>query len=245
MVASRLRRAAADLLRCRPRQGFGVGVGDTLTLNILGRDIEAQIGSLRRIEWRAVPFDFAIIFAPGTLEGAPHTHVAAVEAPVAVEPALQRAVAAKFTNVTAIRTRDAIETVAQLMRRIGFGVRVVAAVTLLAGALVLAGAIAADRHRRTYEAVLFKVLGATRGRIAAQYLVEYGLLGLITAAIAAGLGTAVAWAVTVWLMRLEWSVAGGVIAATVGAGITITLVLGFVGTWRRLGQTAASVLRNE
>lgn len=226
-------------------KGFGVGVGDTLTLNILGRDIEAQIGSLRRIEWRAVPFDFAIIFAPGTLEGAPHTHVAAVEAPVAVEPALQRAVAAKFTNVTAIRTRDAIETVAQLMSRIGFGVRVVAAVTLLAGALVLAGAIAADRHRRTYEAVLFKVLGATRRRIAAQYLVEYGLLGLITAALATGLGTAVAWAVTVWLMRLEWSVAGAVIAATVGAGITITLVLGFVGTWRRLGQTAASVLRNE
>ena len=225
--------------------GFGIGVGDTLTLNILGRDIEARIASLRRIEWRAVPFDFAIIFAPGALEGAPHTHVAAVEAPVDVEPALQRAVAAQLTNVTAIRTRDAIEAVAQLMRRIGNGVRAAAAVTLLAGALVLAGAIAADRHRRTYEAVLFKVLGATRAQIAVQYLVEYGLLGLVTAGLAAALGTAVAWAVTVWLMRLEWSLAADAIATTVGAGVLVTLGLGFAGTWRRLGEASATVLRND
>jgi Predicted ABC-type transport system involved in lysophospholipase L1 biosynthesis, permease component len=226
-------------------KGFGVGVGDRLTLNILGRDIEAKIASLRKIEWRAVPFDFAIIFAPGALEGAPLSHVAAVQAPAAKEAAVERAVANRFSNITAIRTREAIETVNRLMQRIGLGVRVAAAVTIAAGALVLAGAIAADRQRRAYEAVLFKVLGATRRRIALIYLVEYGLLGLITAGIAAALGTAVAWAVTVWLMRLEWSVDGGVIAATAAIGVALTLALGFAGTWRRLGRSAASMLRNE
>jgi putative ABC transport system permease protein len=226
-------------------RGFGLGVGDRLTVNILGRDIEAEIASLRRIEWSAVPFDFAIIFAPGSLEGAPHTHVAAVYAPPAAEPALERAITDRFTNVTAIRTRDAIEAVNAMIERIGWGVRTAALVTILAGALVLAGAIAADRRRRDYEAVLFKVLGATRRRIAAIYAVEYGLLGLLTGLIAAILGTAVAWAVTRYLMRLDWTLAPGVIVATVGIGVVLTLGLGFAGTWRRLGRGTAQFLRNE
>lgn len=225
-------------------RGFGLGVGDRLTVNILGRDIEARIGSLRRIEWSAVPFDFALIFAPGTLEAAPHTHVAAVYAAAAAEPALQRAVADRFANVTALRTREALEAVNGMIARIGWGVRTAALVTLLAGALVLAGAIAADRRRRDYEAVLFKVLGATRWRIARIYAVEYGLLGLVTAIIAAMLGTAVAWAVTRYLMRLEWTLASGVLAGTVAAGVVLTLALGFAGTWRRLGGTTARLLRN-
>src|SRR5512132_333462 len=141
-------------------RGFGIGIGDTLTINVLGRDIEARVASLRQIEWRAVPFDFAIIFAPGTLEGAPHTHIAAVQVPAAVELALEKAVSERFANVTAIRTREAIEAVNGLVARIGWGV---------------AGTIAADRQRRDYEAVLFKVLGATRGRIARLYVVEYGI----------------------------------------------------------------------
>ena len=226
-------------------KGFGVGIGDTLTLNILGRDIEAKIASLRKIEWRAVPFDFAIIFTPGALAGAPFTHVAAVQAPPAKEAALERAVADRFANITAIRTREAIETVNRLMQRIGLGVRAAAAVTILAGALVLAGAIAADRHRRAYEAVLFKVLGATRRRIALIYLVEYGLLGAATAAVAAALGTAIAWAVTVRMMRLEWEMDGRVIAFTTAIGVALTLLIGFAGTWRRLGRSAAAMLRNE
>ncbi len=100
-----------------------------------------------------------------------------------IQDFLEKAVAERFANVTAIRTREAIEAVNGLVARIGWGVRTAAAVTLVAGALVLAGAIAADRQRRDYETVLFKVLGATRGRIARLYVVEYGLLGMITAVI--------------------------------------------------------------
>lgn len=224
--------------------GFGLGVGDTLTVNVLGRNIEARIASLRQIEWRAVPFDFALIFTPATFAGAPLTHIAAVHAPPAAETALAAAVSARFSNITAIRTREAIEAVSGLMARVAFGVRSVAAITLVAGALVLAGAIAADRQRRTYEAVLFKVLGATRRTITLIYAVEYGLLGLITAMIATALGTAIAWAVTTHLLRVVWSFDGTLVAGTLGASTAITLVLGFATTWRRLGQKTAAVLRN-
>ncbi|HSO42830.1 MAG TPA: FtsX-like permease family protein [Rhodospirillales bacterium] len=230
----------ADLAR-----GFGVGLGDTITLNVLGREITAEIASLRQIDWRAVPFDFAMILSPATLAGAPHTQIAAVYAPKEAEAALERAVTDRFTNVTAIRTREALSAVTDLLDRIAWAVRAAAALTLVAGALVLAGAVAADRRRRTFEAVVFKVLGATRARIAGTYLVEYGVLGLVTAAIAAGLGTAVGWAVSVKVMDFAWSMRWDIVVTTVAICVVLSLAVGFAGTWRILGQKAAPYLRNE
>jgi putative ABC transport system permease protein len=226
-------------------EGFGVGIGDTLTINVLGRNIEAEIASLRRIEWQAVPLAFTIVATPGTVAGAPHTHIAAVYAEPSAEAPLARAVGARLPNVTQIRTRDTIEAVSGLIERLGWGVRAAAAVTLLAGVVVLAGAIAADRRRRDYEAVLFKMLGATRRRIAQIYALEYAVLGLVTALIAAALGTAVGWGVTTLLMDFEWRADAGVIATTVFLGVVLALGVGLAGTWRRLGQRTAPYLRNE
>jgi len=61
-------------------QGFGVGVGGTLTINVLGREITAEIASLRDIDWGSLQFDFAVVLSPVVLEGGPHTHMAAVSA---------------------------------------------------------------------------------------------------------------------------------------------------------------------
>ncbi len=226
-------------------KGFGVGVGDTLTLNVLGREIEVRIMSLREIDWHTIPFDFALIFAPGTLERAPHTHIAAVFAPPETESPLEKAVADRFVNVTAIRVRDALEAVNAILAAIGHGVRAAASLTVVVGALVLGGAIAAGKRRRQYDAVVYKVLGATRARIARMFVYEYGLLGLATGAVAAAIGTVAAWAVMVFLMHGEWVFLPGVVAATVIGCIALTQVIGFAGTWRVLGQKTAPFLRNE
>lgn len=226
-------------------KGFGVGVGDRLTLNVLGRDLSVQIASLREIEWRAVPFDFALILSPGTLAGAPHTHIAAVYARAEAEDRLERAVTGRFENVTAIRTREALRAVEGLLRRIGWGARAAAVVTVVAGILVLAGAIAADHRRRRQESVIFKVLGAGGVRIAGIYAIEYGLLGAVTAVVAALLGTAVAWAVVTKVMELDWVANPGLAGGTAALAIALTLVVGFAGTLHLLRQKAAPLLRND
>ncbi len=230
----------ADLAR-----GFGVDLGDTLTFNILGRDITAEITSLREIDWRSLRFDFAVIFAPGALEGAPHSHIAAVHAPRNAEEAIEKAVTDRFANVSSIRVREALEAVSTILAGIGTAVRSTASITLMAGALVLAGAVAAARRRRVYDAVVFKVLGATRGRILKSFLFEYGLLGLCTAGIAAVIGTVTSWAVMIYLMEADWTFFPGAVAVALLACLAAILAVGFAGTWRALGQKAAPHLRNE
>ena len=226
-------------------EGFGVAVGDTLTLNIMGREVTATIASTREIDWRSLRFDFAIIFAPGTLEGAPHTHLAAVQAPPDAEEAVEAAVTTRFSNISAIRVREALETAARILAGIGIAVRAVAAIAIAAGALVLAGAVAAGRQRRIYDAVVFKVLGATRATVLRTYAMEYGILGLATGLIAAAIGTATAWAVVVFLLHAEWVFLGPTVAATVLGCVVLTVIAGFAGTWRALGEKSAPYLRNE
>lgn len=226
-------------------RGFGAGIGDTLTVNVLGRDIVATIASLREIDWRSLRFDFAIILSPGVLEAAPHTHVAAVSVPAAQEDALERSIAKNFVNVSIVRVREALEAARDLLAGISVAVSATSAITIAAGAFVLAGAVAAGRRRRIFDAVVFKVLGATRFDILRSFLLEYGLLGLATGLIAAGVGTLVAWAISTWLMGLNWSFDLPAVAITVAATATLALVAGFAGTWRALGQKAAPLLRNE
>ncbi len=225
--------------------GMGLKLGDTLTFNILGRELTATIANLRRIRWRSLGINFTVVFAPGTLESAPHSFIASAHVPRAAETALLTAVTDRLPKVSAIRVRDALDQAASVFEQVGFAVQLAALVTVAAGLLVLAGAVAAGHRRRVYDAVVLKVLGATRRRILAIFLLEYGFLGLATAMLAALLGSVIAWAVMTQAMRAPFEWLSVTAAGTALIAAAIALVFGFAGTWRALGQKPAPLLRNE
>jgi len=226
-------------------RGFGVTIGDTLTLNVLGREIKGEIASLRKINWRSLRFDFAIIFSPGVLDNAPHSHIAALQAPEALENKIEEDILNKFKNVSIIRVREALEAAAQILNGIGMAVRSISTITLLVGSLVLAGAIAAGRQRRIYEAIIFKVLGATRWTIIKSLIYEFCFLGFLTSFCSIILGTLVGWIVVRYLMELNWQFSLNSILVSVIICLLITIIAGLGGTWSALGQKAAPQLRND
>ncbi|NQU57848.1 MAG: FtsX-like permease family protein, partial [Rhodospirillales bacterium] len=177
--------------------------------------------------------------------GAPHTHIAAVEAPAEIEEELEDAVSSRFANITSIRVREALEAAAGILEGIGQAVRGTSLITIIAGALVLAGTIAAGQRRRIYEAVVFKVLGATRGRLLKAFAYEYAILGLATGVISAAIGTLTAWAVMVFLMHAGWVFLPKIVIMTVVVCLIITVAAGYLGTWKALGEKASIHLRNK
>ena len=226
-------------------QGMGLAVGDTLTVNVLGREVTATIANLREIDWTSLGINFVLVFSPGILDGAPQMNIATARTPPGEEAALERAVTDRFSNVSAIAVRDALEAVSGIVAAIAAGLRAVAAITLASGTLVLAGAVAAGHRRRVYEAVVLKVLGATRADITRVFLIEYGLIGLATAAVAAALGTLAGWLVLTRVMHQDWRFLPGAVALTALLATVLTLAAGYAGTWRALGAKPAPYLRNE
>ncbi|WP_372618474.1 ABC transporter permease [Falsiroseomonas sp.] len=226
-------------------EGWGIGLGSVITVNVLGRDIDLKIASLREIQWRGLGINYVMVASPGLLEAAPHTHIATVRSTPETETGVLRAITDAFPNVSGIRVRDALEAVAGLLSRVGVALQATSSVTLLAGMLVLAGAVAAGQRRRVRDAVVLKTVGATRSQIRAAWLVEFGILGLVAGLLAAAAGSAASWAVVRFVMRGEWVFLPGTLAVVVAGCVVLTLGFGYVGTALALRVRPAPLLRNE
>ena len=225
--------------------GWGMGVGDILRVNVLGRDLDLKIANLRAIQWRQLAINFALVASPGLLARAPHMHIATVREPASEDATLLRAVTDALPNVTGIRVADILQSVADLVGKLAAALAATGSVTLASGALVLAGAVAAGQRRRVAEAVVLKTLGATRGQIRTAWLVEFGLIGATAGLISAGLGTLASWGVVHYLLRAPWSFLPGVLALTVGGCVVMMLGFGYAGTAAALRVRPAPYLRNE
>jgi putative ABC transport system permease protein len=189
--------------------------------------------------------NFAMVASPGLLEAAPHTHIATVRGDPARDAAVLRGITDAFPNVSGVRVRDALEAISALLRRVGVALSATGSVTLLAGLLVLGGAVAAGQRQRVRDAVVLKTVGATRAQIRAAWLVEYALVGLVAGALAALAGAVAAWAVVRFVMRAEWVLLPGTLALTVVGCALLTLACGQVGTALALRARPGPLLRNE
>jgi putative ABC transport system permease protein len=224
---------------------LGVGLGDTLTFDIQGVPVSARITSLRHVDWRSLSSNFFVIFSPGALEGAPTTFIATVRARPEREGPLQSAVVAAFPNVTAIPVREVLDRLTGVLDQIALAVRLMAAFSVGAGLVVMAGALAITRKQRLYQSVILKTLGATRGFVARVFAVEYALLGGAAGLAGSALAAALAWAVVRWVFDVPWRWAPGTLAAGVLAATGLALLVGVLGTRRLLGRQPLDVLRGE
>ena len=143
-------------------KGMRLKLGDTITLNVLGREIEGRIANLRDVNFATGRQNFILILSPGLIDKAPHSFLASVRVEPRDEEPLYRAITDKYPNVSTVRVKDAIAQVNGLLQELGDGVRAASLITILAGLFVLAGAIAAGQRARLYDSTVLKVLGATR-----------------------------------------------------------------------------------
>ncbi|WP_157014492.1 ABC transporter permease [Mesorhizobium xinjiangense] len=226
---------------------LGLKLGDTVTVNVLGRNITARIANFRTVEWESLAINFVMVFSPNTFAGAPHAWLATLIEPAAdaaQEGRILNAVTRTFPTVTTVRVKDALDVVNRLVGQIATAIRAAAAVALVASVLVLSGALAAGNRARIHDAVVLKTLGATRRTLIAAFSYEYALIGLATAVFALAAGGLAAWFVVSQIMNLPAAFDGGVAVATVAVALALTVGFGLVGTWRVLGHKAAPVLRN-
>jgi putative ABC transport system permease protein len=224
---------------------LGVDIGGRLTFDVQGVPVDAEIMSLRKVDWQSLGTNFFVVFSPGALDGAPMTFVATARTPAASEGAVQRAVAAAFPNVTAIPVRDVLERVGAVLGDIAVAMRVMALFTVATGVVVMAGALASTRYQRLYESVVLRTLGATRGAVARAFAVEYGCLGATAGVGGTALAAALAWIVLRFSLDTPWRFEPWALLAGIVASVALAIAVGFLATWRLLGEKPLPVLRRE
>ena len=228
---------------------LGLKLGDTVTVNVLGRNIEATISNLREVHWENLAINFVMVFSPNTLQAAPHNLLATIRlpdgTPGAEEVAMIRDLGRAFPAVSAIRVRDAINQFNKIFDKVMNAVQVAGSVTLLAGALVLAGALSTAQRRRILEAVILKTIGGTRWQILRAHAYEYAFLALAAALVAILLGAAAAWAALYFLMETPFTFSVAAIFKTLAAAGGLIAVFGGAGTWAVMKAPTVPYLRGE
>ncbi len=222
---------------------MGLELGDTLTINVLGRDITGEVTSFRNVSWEDAGIGFVLAMNESALAGAPHSWISTVYAEEEAEAQILRDLASAYPNITAIRIRDAIDQVIELVGGISAATRYGALITLITGFLVLIGAAAAGERARTFESAVLKTLGASRRRIMISFALRAALVGLAAGTVALGAGILGGWAVATYIMETGYTVIWSNALAIIGGGVMASLLAGLAFAWRPLAAKPAQVLR--
>jgi len=227
-------------------QGLGIHLGDTLTLDIQGLPLDAVVTSFREIRWQALRPNAMILLSPGEIEDAPTMFVASARVPESdARQSLTGDLVRQHGNLTVIDASEAAQTVLSILDRVSSVFTLLGVLSVLAGAVILGGAIAAGRFARQREAMLFKVLGASRSDLRRILSAEYATLAL--------LGTLSGWLLAELIGRAAvpalFDAAAHVpyLALTILAlsALVLNTAVGLLVGRRVSGHTPLSILREE
>ncbi|MFK7945674.1 MAG: ABC transporter permease, partial [Paracoccaceae bacterium] len=224
---------------------LGLSIGATITVNILGRPITAEVASFRKVEWRGMGISFIMILSPGALAGAPHTHIATLYADPRAEAPVMRELAREMPNVTPVLVREQIDRVSTGLGKLGAATRWGALAVLLTGIVVLIGAAAAGEDRRRAEAAVLKVLGAERRTILASFALRAAMTGALAALVALFWGTLAGWAVITFVFSATFTLPVASTLLVLATGVGLSLIAGVVFARGPLAERPARVLRTS
>jgi putative ABC transport system permease protein len=227
---------------------FGINTGDTMRFDVLGRTIEARVTSVRHVDWEdSRSGGFMFVFRPGAFAQAPHTFVGFLRGPSdpAARARFQHDLVSRYSNVTAIDGREILARIQSIVDNVVLGVSVVGGISLFSGVLILVGAVAMTKFQRVYDAAILRTLGATTRMLSTMLALEYCALGLLAGAIGAGGALGLSWAVTKYLLEIDWRPTP--VLLTAGVFLTAALVgtVGVISSLDVLRRKPLATLRGE
>jgi len=229
-------------------KAIGLKLGDRLTVSLLGVERSARVASFRRIDWDSYGFNYVLVFSPQALGGAPYNLAATIELgkgekTEGVARQILSGLVRAMPSSSVLEVGPVLSQARAILGQMAIAIFAAASVAILAGLAVLAGAIAAARERRQYDAVVLRVLGAGTGQLLALVLLEQLWLAGLLAGVALALGTAGAWSVVTQLFEFAWLPGWGTILAVLGGGLAVVLAMALAGSLGVLRTRPAQALR--
>jgi len=227
-------------------QDLGVGIGDRIDWTVEGLSVPTAVVALREVEWARFEPNFFAVFSSAALAGVPRSTVVLTRLDDAAARArLQRAVSARYANVTSFDVALVQAVVERILGRVSLAIRFMAAFSLAIGALVLAGAVAAGRLARIREGALLKTLGATRRQLSRILLAEYLALGTLAGLVGIGLSALGAWAMVHFVFDLGFKLPAVPLLAVLAATGALVAAVGLAASREVFRRTAMEVLRES
>jgi len=224
-------------------KGLGLEVGDEIGFRIFGRELEAEVTSLRIVDWGGFGTNTAFILSPGLLEAANPRHLAIAKASRDIELALITVLGRTLPDVIVFQTSNFLAVAARLLGNIAMAINAAASIVTIAGLLVLIGAFAAMTRKRREEAALLKTFGASKNAILGLYAGEFAIAGAVAAFLGVLMGVGAAYPVVINIFEAQWHLPWDTILLVSGFAILAAGIGGIFTGLVALSQPPARVLR--
>jgi putative ABC transport system permease protein len=227
-------------------ESIGAALGDTLIFDVQGIPITTAIQSLREVDWQRIQPNFFVVFPTGVLESAPQSQVVTTRVTSSAQSAqLQGELVKAYPNISVIDLGQILQTVDELLSQVSFVVRFMALFSIFTGLIVLASAVTTSRYQRIQEAVLLRTLGASRRQIRQILLVEYLFLGFLAALTGLMLSIFGAWALSVFVFDIAYSLPTTAIIGLLVMVVLLTMGVGMLNSRGIADRPPLEILRAE
>jgi putative ABC transport system permease protein len=183
---------------------LNIKLGDKLTYDIAGRQIDLTVTSIRKVDWDSMRANFFAVTPPETLSAFPSSYMMAFYLPTEKTMALD-ALIKQLPNLTVIDVSSLMEQVRSIMQKMSIAVSYVFILCVVAGLIVLYAALIATREGRIREAALLRAFGASRRQVTISMLSEYLSIAVLATGIALIIANGVAYALSHYLFNIPFT----------------------------------------
>ncbi|WP_313116162.1 ABC transporter permease [Ectopseudomonas guguanensis] len=216
-------------------------LGDKLRFNVGGIEREAQVTSLRQVDWDSFQPNFYMIFEPQTLKDLPATYLTSFYLPPGQDAELIK-LSRAFPSVTLLQVDALLAQLRSILAQVTLAIEYVLLFVLAAGITVLLAGLQATLDERIRQGALLRALGAERKLLISARRAEFGLLGAAAGLLAALGCELVSFLLYRYAFDMSWQPHPWLLLLPLIGALLIGLA-GVLGTRRALNASPLSVLR--
>jgi putative ABC transport system permease protein len=207
--------------------GIGASVGDRLSMRIGADTFDAEVRSIRKVDWQSMRPNFFVVFPRAVLERYPGMYMTSFRLLPTQKPLLNELVR-ELPTVTVIELDIVIKEMRSVVDQVARALELVLAVILVAGSLVLISGVRSSLDARLKESALMRALGARQGLVLGTLWIEFLVLGGLAGALASVGAEVAAWGLQTRVFDMNWAptVTMWWLGPTVGA-----VIVGALGVW--------------
>jgi putative ABC transport system permease protein len=183
--------------------GLGVNLGDSLRFQVGSRVFEAEVASIREVNWENMRPNFYMIFPPAVLAEYPTTYMTSFYLPAGEKRQLVDMLQ-EFPTLTVIEVDAIIAQIRSIIRQVSLAIEAILWVVMACGALVLVATVQSGMSDRFRESSILRTLGAPAKLVLGSITIEFLLLGLIAGLLAAAGAELTTWMLQERVFRAEW-----------------------------------------
>ncbi|MBT3637124.1 MAG: FtsX-like permease family protein [Opitutae bacterium] len=227
-------------------ESLDLDLGDQLEIEVGGVPILAEVVNLRRVRWTSFQPNFFVQMQPGVLETAPKTFIGTLSDLTQKEKEeIQDLLVRKFPSISILDVERTGQTILSVVKQMTWALQVMAALSILAGLVILFCVSREKAYNQRWELNLLKVLGASFSDLRNQVRLEFGMLGLAASIAGASLSALISYVFSEIIFDRVWSFHWGLPASITLSVIVLSVLTAEWGMRKTLAEKPVVLLRRQ